>query len=111
MQHPRAPKEFVAGNDEIPSIEDVILFTNWEEGQARQTRRVHPQPPTGPIAAVEMDHFLAGGVTLLHFTFTSHQRRALTRFDIYKIVHRPHTPQGARRRRRGGIRSYFGEVS
>jgi len=40
-----------------------------------------------------MDHSLAGGVTLLHFTslhftFTSHQRRPLTRFGIYKIVHR-----------------------
>jgi phosphatidylserine/phosphatidylglycerophosphate/cardiolipin synthase-like enzyme len=30
-----------------------------------------------------MDHPLAGGVTLLHFTFTSHQRRPLTRFGIY----------------------------
>jgi hypothetical protein len=36
IRHPRAPKEFVAENDEIPSIEAVILFTKCEEGQARQ---------------------------------------------------------------------------
>jgi len=35
-----------------------------------------------------MDHSLAGGVTLLRVTFTSHQRRLLTRFAIHKIVHR-----------------------
>jgi len=35
-----------------------------------------------------MDHSLAGGVTLRHVTFTSHQRRPLTRFGIDTIVHR-----------------------
>jgi len=66
MPHPLAPKEFVAGADEIPSIDAGILSTNWEEGQARRAPPERDYSQVDDRPAVIRERCRTGATLLTH---------------------------------------------